>query len=293
MSVILNSLVWVADGVLSPYDFTGPDTIGSATEDGSLNAGAVFTGGGNDTLTFNTLTSSLLANFEALANGNPVSINLAEGNDALTVYTYQNQSPDVQFIAGSGDDVFQINIIDMSRNGTFDIFMDEGDDRLVLGDWVGTGTIVADGGDDYDTFELLGEISDYGFAASGDDLLVTKGNTGITLTVTNFEAFVVGGDVYTKAELLNPDLGSGTPGSGSGGNVSGGSGTAPGNLVPGGPSTIGNGVIELGIFVDTLGAGNGRGGARHPLPITPGTVKNAFADTFGSGKGPIFIEPVS
>lgn len=242
----------VDGGSVTPYPATGLDIT---TSNALFNAvQRIQLSNSADSLTVtDTLTTSLLANFGQLGGGF-VGIDFNGGNDTMTIDFLQADSARVKFTAGDGDDTFTISDFAVTRvdgpSGKLVLDMGAGADTLTLDNWDDTyrTDVLADGGvGAHDTFILDDPLTSYSFSKSqnGQDLLVTnRGVTnGVTVTVTNFESFMVGGTTYGSIDALIAAA-----------NGSGGGGTG-------------------GVFVDTTGFG-GRG-VNHPLPVNQGTLNAA------------------
>lgn len=281
-----------SNGTFTPYSPTG-NIVGDGTSAGILNTGNAQTGAGNDVLNFKDWNSGLLANYFVI-NGGSATLDLGGGNDQFLVQSMVLDSFRSLYSAGSGDDIFKINYFALTRDdagvGKLEFNMGDGNDKLTLSSWgsnQGVQTqVTADGGAGTDVFELTGSLSNYTFSKSGDDLLVTQnGVSGVTVTVKNFEDFVVGGVTYDTVDaLLNAAATSGG-GSGSGGGSRGGSrggGNPSGIVVPGGPTTVTDGTLSVGI----INTNSGR-----LMPFAPGTVEQAFENALGVGNSPLSFNP--
>jgi hypothetical protein len=132
------------------------------------------------------------------------NINTGKGDDRLLGFgsTVGVQGSNIRL--GQGSDFFQAIItdfdpvtgatpFDLDQSGAIkdsQVFGDRGNDTFEIGNFAGN--VLIDGGQDFDSLRLWGNLDDYTYSRSADNNTLTIESNGAILTVQNIEAIYTG-----------------------------------------------------------------------------------------------------
>jgi hypothetical protein len=132
------------------------------------------------------------------------NFNTGKGEDRFLSYGSVIGVQDSEVRLGQGNDFFQAAIanfdpitggisFDLDQSGSIkntQVFGDLGNDTFEIGDF--QGQVLIDGGQDFDSLRLWGNLEDYHFTGSADHKTLTIEDGGSILTVQNIEAIYYG-----------------------------------------------------------------------------------------------------